>query len=329
MRQVIPLAAKLEFSCDPDAVSSDLSRIAGADWGEHRSALGEINGKRGWSTLSLRAVDGNARDTSPGLPGRGQYSDTPLLRRLPQISEVVHRFPFPTASIRLSAMHPGGEIAPHKGLLGFHTGRVRLHLPLKTNPDAILYVDGQHFCWGVGELWYADFSKTHSVENRGNETRIHAIVDAYVTPDLISLFPEPARAHLSTPDAQSSGLVTLFAPPLDLSGDELARYACQMRLQASHENEFIHEFLNRMLATSSFAPASLVSFSPDTRGLAISCDGSRVATLEPCGSHAFRPIGGLPCDTFTFSIDGPQRPSVRIGTFVDRHVEVDLPAIVA
>jgi len=52
-----------------------------------------------------------------------------------------------------------------------------VHIPITTNDKVVFTVDGEKKNMQVGEFWEIDNSQDHSVENQGNEDRIHLIVD--------------------------------------------------------------------------------------------------------------------------------------------------------
>ena len=318
-RSGFPLASRLQLFAEEGELGADLVRIPPEAWGEQQSALGAIDEKAGWSTVSLRAVHGNAEDRSPGLPGHGPYSDTPLLRELPAFASLLRSLPFPTASIRLSALHPGGKIAPHRGLLGFHTGKVRLHLPVVTNEAAHLTVGGVRFQWPPGELWYADFGEVHSVENLGAETRVHMIVDALVTPELLSLFPEPARGAMSKAISSDGSAVVMYQPASDITDSCIRRCASRILCLGGVDGMRAHEALGQMFASDAFGEGSEVTFNVADGALAIDCDGQRIGRLEYLSGWVFRPLAGLPCDRieFIFEQRGGMPARVQLETVQD------------
>src|SRR5437762_2674325 len=50
-----------------------------------------------------------------------------------------------------------------------------------------------HHHWPAGQLWYADFTRLHAVENRGTTRRIHLVFSVGVSDELLELFPEVFR----------------------------------------------------------------------------------------------------------------------------------------
>jgi tetratricopeptide (TPR) repeat protein len=71
----------------------------------------------------------------------------------------------------------GGNIPRHAdggfSLLNSH----RVHIPIVTNDRSIFFVNGEEKSMQVGELWEINNKLIHMVENRGDEDRIHLIID--------------------------------------------------------------------------------------------------------------------------------------------------------
>ncbi len=67
-------------------------------------------------------------------------------------------------------------VTPHIDEGTYYTNRDRYHLVLKTE-DSINFCGDENQIYEVGELWWFDNKKLHSVENRSNEERIHLIFD--------------------------------------------------------------------------------------------------------------------------------------------------------
>ncbi len=77
----------------------------------------------------------------------------------------------------LTKMPPGSAIPEHvdsgPALMNCH----RVHIPITTNDDVVFMVDGEKKNMQVGEFWEINNALDHSVENQGDEDRIHLIID--------------------------------------------------------------------------------------------------------------------------------------------------------
>lgn len=56
-------------------------------------------------------------------------------------------------------------------------GISRVHMPLQTNPGAVLEVKARPYRLQPGEVWSLDTSAPHAALNGGDEDRIHVVVD--------------------------------------------------------------------------------------------------------------------------------------------------------
>ena len=61
--------------------------------------------------------------------------------------------------------------------LSYHRDpEARLHIPIITNPGALMIVDkGAHHMKADGSVYYVDTTKYHTALNGGNEARIHLV----------------------------------------------------------------------------------------------------------------------------------------------------------
>lgn len=102
----------------------------------------------------------------------------PLYDAIPQLAAVVARLPCKVVCLRFSSLLPGAFIHPHRDLRGtFELGRVRLHVPLTTNPEVQFLMSGQPVVMRPGELWALNTSHMHSVANKGENDRVHLLID--------------------------------------------------------------------------------------------------------------------------------------------------------
>ena len=57
---------------------------------------------------------------------------------------------------------------------------MRLHVPVHTNADVDFVLDDQRVPMAEGELWFLNFNKYHSVDNRSSVDRIHLVIDCVI-----------------------------------------------------------------------------------------------------------------------------------------------------
>lgn len=145
----------------------------------------------GWRAIPLHAVDGRVDAT--GLRWAGwdaNYEKTPILAACPYLEEIVDEFKCPKERVRLLRLDPGRNINTHTDLGdGWAMGKVRLHIPIVTNPEVYFYVDDKRVLMREGELWYCDFTRPHRVHNKSDLGRIHFVLDLRVNDWLRDFFP--------------------------------------------------------------------------------------------------------------------------------------------
>jgi hypothetical protein len=153
---------------------------------------------------------GTQRDFTTERP-----TDRPLPVALPYIRSLVRDGgPFGrTTYAFLFRMKPMGVARPHVDDDAAWRSPFRVHVPITTNPEAFLMVDGRAKHLGVGEAWTFDNQTLHAVVN-GDDVRTHLIVDVPPNPRLGTLLrgaewdpgvEDPARwARASLPDTPAS-----------------------------------------------------------------------------------------------------------------------------
>ncbi|GGV68713.1 hypothetical protein GCM10010277_78190 [Streptomyces longisporoflavus] len=221
----LPATVMLRNDLDVDRLAADLAELSGSEfWALQRSfedgAVGEESDVD-WKVLSLRAPGGDLTRTDPGGPGRDGFADTPLMAKAPYLRQVLSELGTELRSVRLMALAPGVSVEEHSDTpLGLPYGYVRLHIPLVTNPGAVMVLDGVEQRWQPGTLWYADFERPHSLRNTGERTRIHLVADCATNDSLLALFPDSFRAQLPASD------IAYYRPVLPLTARELTEFSC-------------------------------------------------------------------------------------------------------
>ncbi|MBF6465946.1 aspartyl/asparaginyl beta-hydroxylase domain-containing protein [Nocardia beijingensis] len=219
----MPAAAELAYRMDGARLARELSSISVVSWQKQRTHVLGVDGESElgttsppteieWRVLPLWSIGGDADRTDPGGPEDKGYAPTIWWSRLPYMREVVSAIPVPFNSVRLMALGPGASSDEHcDPKYDVRRGFCRLHIPVLTNPDAILVLDGVRYCWAPGRLWYGDFGRLHRVENRGAEVRVHLVIDALMTSDLVQLFPARFRRTFEDHGALFNSFASAYA----------------------------------------------------------------------------------------------------------------------
>jgi hypothetical protein len=184
---VIPDRVRLPFSFDTALLVEDLARL-GENWTPHYVPQ---NYSGNWSVIPLRAPSG---ETHPirmiySDPTARTYVDTEALRACPYFREVLSSFQTTLLAARVMRLTAGSTIKEHTDLdLRFEEGRVRIHIPIVSNPDVEFYLNNERVVLAAGSCWYLRLSDPHRVANRGTTDRVHLVIDLEVNEWLTELF---------------------------------------------------------------------------------------------------------------------------------------------
>jgi hypothetical protein len=114
--------------------------------------------------------------------------DTALFKQFEEVKELLKNYGQKIHRVRFMRLKPGGgELERHTDQVDPDSGGTkgklaRIHFPIKTNDRVIFTVwdtkgNPQKIHMNVGECWFLDTRKPHMAINRGDEERIHLVVD--------------------------------------------------------------------------------------------------------------------------------------------------------
>jgi hypothetical protein len=177
------VALRLSKSFDPASLQTDLEALAKVPVLQH---FGPYHDGR-WGGLALVAPGGRFGELDDtGEPSR----KTELLNHCPYFNEVIDGFRCDKKRVRLLTLAPGGRIYEHRDPNdSIDFGVARVHIPIVTHADVVMVIAKRRYYWRPGELWYADFSFPHWVNNRSPITRVHLVLDLCLNDFVRSLFP--------------------------------------------------------------------------------------------------------------------------------------------
>lgn len=124
--------------------------------------------------------------------------NTPLRANLPELEPLIAAVPGEHQRIRLMRLEAGGgELTRHADVTDLESGTaerhvLRVHLPLVTNGLVRFCswtLGGEQYArhMGAREAWYLDTRKPHTAINSGDSPRVHLVVDAYSSDELLHL----------------------------------------------------------------------------------------------------------------------------------------------
>jgi len=127
-------------------------------------------------------TDDFSDDHEPGLSGKAFH----LGATFPVTAELATALP-DLVNMRVNVLGPGASLAAHEEQLfvrvasGRSAIRARFHLPLFTNRQATLVLDGERFHLKEGLVHLVNHGCIHSAANEGPEPRIHLVWDLILT----------------------------------------------------------------------------------------------------------------------------------------------------
>lgn len=162
----------------------------------------------GWWTASLMNHSGDPHDV---VIGDGRPRPTTLLEEMPATGAFLAGLGLDFMYVRLARLEPHSYLWEHRDYTDLRdTGRHRLHIPLVTNPSAVLVTAGARVHLAAGALWHLTPTRTHGACNTTGPDRLHLVADVYADDAYTALAADP---HLREGDAM--GLPELTAAGRD------------------------------------------------------------------------------------------------------------------
>ncbi len=175
-----PDRVRLPLRFDPARLEADLEGLRQVSWTSH---FVKQNYDGDWSVIPLRCKAGALHPVMMiySDPTTGEYEDTFMLGACPYFREVLAAFACEVHSVRLMRLTPGSAILEHcDDGLDLGGGRVRIHVPILTNPRVEFELNRERVFMAPGEAWYLKLSDPHRVANRGETDRVHLVLDTVV-----------------------------------------------------------------------------------------------------------------------------------------------------
>ncbi|QIK78151.1 aspartyl/asparaginyl beta-hydroxylase domain-containing protein [Sphingomonas piscis] len=165
MRVAHPLL-KLPFKFCAETLAREVAALPKDAWVEHPS---KIDGN-----LAVRLVSPGGAHTDDWV---GAMAPTPFLQQTPYIRQIMEALDAPWGRSRLMGLEAGATVPHHVDVHYYWRTHLRIHVPIVTNPGVEFTCDGTTVHMAAGECWLLDSFFPHSVENRGEDLRIHLVLD--------------------------------------------------------------------------------------------------------------------------------------------------------
>ncbi|WP_331752586.1 aspartyl/asparaginyl beta-hydroxylase domain-containing protein [Streptomyces chartreusis] len=160
-------------------------------------AYGEYQSGGWWTTSLMNHSDSG--DPHDVVIGDGRPRPTSLLEAMPATARFLDSLGLDFMYVRLARLEPHSYLWEHRDYAELRdTGRHRLHIPLVTNPSAVLVTAGARVHMAAGALWRLTPSQAHGVCNSTGPDRLHLIADVYADDAYQALAAHP---HLRDGDA--------------------------------------------------------------------------------------------------------------------------------
>jgi uncharacterized protein (TIGR03032 family) len=215
---------KLPLRFDAVRLAFEIEQFSEADWRPHPE------GNRGNSALPLVAVGGD-----PGDDGvKGEMRATPHLARCPYLRQVLAALGAPIGRTRLMRIDGNAEANAHVDVNYYWQTRVRVHVPIVTDPAVRFLCGDRSVHMAPGETWIFDTWRLHNVINPNPTPRIHLVVDTAGSPRLRS-FVEEGWDPFSGQAAPAAELVTFDSATDGQPLTEIRNFPVVMSPYEQHE----------------------------------------------------------------------------------------------
>jgi len=220
---------QLAVRFDAQRLREEIDALPADAWARHP------DGHAGNSALRLITSGGGENDFV-----EGPMAPTPHLARSPYLRQVLASFGVVWSRSRLLRLAPGAVVPAHADINHHWFSRVRIHIPVVTQPGVRFHCGGETVHMAAGEAWIFDNWRLHGVENGSAQPRIHLVAD---TSGSAAFWQFVARS--GAPGAALHDLP--FDPQADVQ--PLTERRCAPSVMAPGELELLLLDLRRELAT--------------------------------------------------------------------------------
>jgi hypothetical protein len=157
---------KLPLRFDAERMAEEIAQAPESAWRKHPT------GYAGNTALLLVSAHGGENDdmTGPMMP-------VPRLQYCPYLQQVMASFQTVIGRCRLMRLEPGANVNEHCDISYYWRQRIRLHIPIITDPAVAFSSHGETVHMAAGEAWTFDNWYLHKVENPTDIRRIHLVID--------------------------------------------------------------------------------------------------------------------------------------------------------
>lgn len=158
---------QLPLLFDAQALAAEVEALGESSWMPHPQ------GFAGNSMLPLIAIDGDPENESYA----GIMRPTPYLERCRYLMQVLEAIGVTLGRTRLMRLSGHAEVTLHADKGYYWADRVRVHIPVVTQPTVRFDCGDSHVNMAAGECWIFDTWRRHRVLNDAEQSRIHLVAD--------------------------------------------------------------------------------------------------------------------------------------------------------
>ena len=194
---------KLPLRFDVERLLEEISQFNEEDWVTHPT------GFAGNSAVILVSVGGTINDD---FAISGSMKPTAFLERCPYIKQVMKALDTPISRSRLMRIVGQGEVPAHTDYYYHWFRRMRIHVPIITNPSVKFFCNGKAVHMAAGEAWTFNNYEIHRVVNGMQQSRIHLVIDTKGSPALWKMLEQSEQPYNSD---RTSTTASVRYVPLD------------------------------------------------------------------------------------------------------------------
>ena len=157
---------QLPLLFDVEQLKKEVAKFTQADWKPHHE------GFNGNFSIPLISVGGKNNNDF-----KGEMKETSYLQSSPYLRQVISSFGEVIGRSRLMGLSPGAEVPLHSDINYHWFRRVRIHVPIVTEPSVTFYCADKEINMQAGEAWIFDSWKYHRVCNASDVFRVHLVID--------------------------------------------------------------------------------------------------------------------------------------------------------
>jgi Aspartyl/Asparaginyl beta-hydroxylase len=158
---------QLPLAFDAERLAAEVLAIEESAWRAHPQ------GFPGNSALPLISTDGDPDNDAY----RGAMRPTDYLDRLPYLKQALSSIGATWGRSRLMRLSGHAEVIPHVDMIYYWRERVRVHVPILTQPTVRFHCGDAEINMAAGECWIFDTWRMHRVINDAVHPRIHLVAD--------------------------------------------------------------------------------------------------------------------------------------------------------